>query len=93
MKTTLNLQHNCYSGQCKVKKTKAVQVERQDSILRRNEVCHTDSIRYILNSASFHAPEEHRRMADVPLSPIEPARIVDGMNVEGFQIWSEIWES
>ncbi|KNZ47722.1 hypothetical protein VP01_61g10 [Puccinia sorghi] len=83
---TLNLQHNCFDGKCQVKKTKVVRIERQDTIVRRNEVCHTDRVKYILNSASFHAPEEHRRMACLSISRVQPAEVVNGMH-KGFEIW------
>ena len=84
----MNLKHNCYPGQCKVTKTKAVHVKRQDTMVRRYEVTHSESTRFILNSASFHAPEEHRRIAGLPLIAISPSELVDGMD-EGFQIWSD----
>jgi hypothetical protein len=69
------------------KKNKSTQVERQDILVPINQVCHTDQVNFILNSASFHAPEEHRRMACLPVTSIEPREIVSGID-EGHEVWN-----
>ncbi|KNZ50274.1 hypothetical protein VP01_450g1, partial [Puccinia sorghi] len=43
-----------------------------DTKVQHNKVCHTDCVKYILNSASFHASEENWRMACLPISRVKP---------------------
>jgi hypothetical protein len=69
------------------KKNKRTRVERQDISVPINQVCHTDQVNFILNSASFHAPEEHRRMARLPVTSIEPRELVSGMD-KGHEVWN-----
>jgi hypothetical protein len=84
----LNLQHNCFDGECQVKKNKRTEVERQDTSICLNQVCHTNDVDFILNSASFHAPDEHRRIAHLTIMPIQPDELVEGMD-QGHEIWNE----
>ncbi|PLW39952.1 hypothetical protein PCASD_06815 [Puccinia coronata f. sp. avenae] len=37
--------------------------------------------------SSFHAPEEHRRMAQLAIRPIQPNELVDGIN-QGHETWN-----
>ncbi|KAA1117393.1 hypothetical protein PGT21_005899 [Puccinia graminis f. sp. tritici] len=83
---TLNLQHNCHDGKCPIKKTKMVQAERQDTPVRVQQVCHTDSKHYILNSVSFHESEEHRHMNNLIFHQIDSEDVVEAMS-EGHLTW------
>ncbi|PLW05813.1 hypothetical protein PCANC_27576 [Puccinia coronata f. sp. avenae] len=70
--TTLNLQHDCHHGQCKVTRTRSTTIERLETTIKTPEVLHQDDEFFILNSASLHAPEQHRRIADLPITPVSP---------------------
>ncbi|KAA1094188.1 hypothetical protein PGT21_012514 [Puccinia graminis f. sp. tritici] len=72
IKSTLNLQHDCYTGKCKVLSTRSTRIERLNTTIKTPEVTHKDHCYFVLNSASLHAPEHHRRLADLPITAISP---------------------
>ncbi|PLW05125.1 hypothetical protein PCANC_28696 [Puccinia coronata f. sp. avenae] len=73
IKSTLNLQHDCYRGKCKVTNTRSTQIERLETSIKTPEVIHQDDNFFILNSASLHEPEHHWRIADLPIEPVPPS--------------------
>ncbi|PLW33957.1 hypothetical protein PCASD_12357 [Puccinia coronata f. sp. avenae] len=77
IKSTLNLQHDCYRGKCKVTNTRSTQIERLETSIKTPEVIHQDDDFFILNSASLHEPEHHRRIADLPIEPVPPSKWLD----------------
>ncbi|POW18640.1 hypothetical protein PSHT_05593 [Puccinia striiformis] len=82
----LNFQHNCFDADCPIKNTKTTRVERQDTTIRTAEVCHTNKTNFILNSASFHAPDYHREMADLFVPTIQPSEMAQAID-EGYDKW------
>jgi hypothetical protein len=68
----LNLQHDCHSERCQVTNTRSAQIERLNTTIKTPEVTHHGDNKFILNSASLHAPEAHRRLADLPINSITP---------------------
>jgi hypothetical protein len=50
------------------------------------EVHHTDKTNFILNSASFHAPDYHREMAELVVPTIRPNEIVQAID-HGYKKW------
>ncbi|KAH9440900.1 hypothetical protein Pst134EB_029552 [Puccinia striiformis f. sp. tritici] len=72
IKSTLNLQHNCYTAGCQVTNTKSNRMERLETTIKTPEVQHKNGSSFILNSALLHAPEDHRRLADLPIARVTP---------------------
>jgi hypothetical protein len=69
------------------KKKKRTQVERQDTSICLNQVCHKNKVDFILNLDSFHAPNKHQRMAHLTIVPIQPDELVEVMD-QGHEIWN-----
>ncbi|KAA1114226.1 hypothetical protein PGT21_000975 [Puccinia graminis f. sp. tritici] len=67
IKATINLQHDCHSAQCQVASTKSTRIERLNTTIKTPEVTHREDHKFILNSASLHAPEVHRRLAELEI--------------------------
>jgi hypothetical protein len=63
-----------------------VQAERQDTPMRVQQVCHTNSKHYILNSVSFHESKEHRHMNNLIFHQIDSEDVVEAMS-EGHLKW------
>ena len=53
--------------------TRSTQIERLETSIKTPEVIHQDDDFFILNSASLHEPEHHRRIADLPIEPVPPS--------------------
>jgi hypothetical protein len=65
IKTTLNLQHNCRKGHChRILSQKAPRANQEGTLIVYH-IQHTELKSYILNTASFHSPVEHRKMANI----------------------------
>ncbi|KNZ53048.1 hypothetical protein VP01_335g7 [Puccinia sorghi] len=84
----LNLQHNCDEGKCPMKKTKTMQLERQDTSIKINQICHANLNKYILNAASCHAPEEHQRLGNMFFRQVGAREIAVGLET-GLEIWEQ----
>ncbi|KAA1091126.1 hypothetical protein PGT21_026428 [Puccinia graminis f. sp. tritici] len=89
IKTTLNLQHDCHSGKCQVTNTRSTHIERLETTIKTPEVKHKDNHSFILNSASLHAQEDHRRLAALDISPVSPDQWIEVCNI-GLARWGVV---
>ncbi|KNF04320.1 hypothetical protein PSTG_02662 [Puccinia striiformis f. sp. tritici PST-78] len=86
VESCLNLQHNCHDGGCKLTKTRAMRIERNDSDVKALEITHKDDVNFILNSCSLHAIDPHRRTSGLVFRRVEPLQWLDALH-EGFNNW------
>ncbi|KNZ61746.1 hypothetical protein VP01_1362g4 [Puccinia sorghi] len=86
IKTTLNLQHNCHEGQCRKKMSKKNADHNHEGPQVEYLIEHTQLNSYILNTASFHSPCQHREMANI-ITPCPTAEERISAVVDGAQKW------
>ncbi|PLW53225.1 hypothetical protein PCANC_07490 [Puccinia coronata f. sp. avenae] len=91
IKTTLNLQHDCHTAGCPVTSTRSTRIERLDTTIKTPEVQHKGDTSFILNSASLHSPETHRRLADLPIPDILPSEWIKVCHA-GLERWGAVNE-
>ena len=82
IKTTLNLHHNCHEGHCRKKISKKDADHNHEGPQVEYLIQHTQLNSYILNTASFHSPYQHREMANIvttcPTAGERISAVIDG---------------
>ncbi|KAI9624628.1 hypothetical protein KEM48_008801 [Puccinia striiformis f. sp. tritici PST-130] len=67
---TLNVQHDCFSGNCPTFQTTLAPVGRQEGTTVTQQLLHTNNNRYLLNAYSHHVAECHRNHSEITVGTI-----------------------
>ncbi|KAI7959330.1 hypothetical protein MJO28_003121, partial [Puccinia striiformis f. sp. tritici] len=85
---TLNVQHDCFSGNCPTFQTTLAPVGRQEGTTVTQQLLHTDNNRYLLNVYSHHVAECHRNHSEISVGTIP-----ESMNIlacrQGLYAWEQ----
>ncbi|KAA1128585.1 hypothetical protein PGTUg99_007608 [Puccinia graminis f. sp. tritici] len=87
---TINVQHNCHHGDCGLNRTKMTYLERQATGVLVDQVEHSDSDHFIINSASLHNSVLHWHVSDLVVPVISPdewtSAILSGLEAWGYPV-------
>ncbi|KAA1065386.1 hypothetical protein PGTUg99_013736 [Puccinia graminis f. sp. tritici] len=86
IKSCLNAQHDCVSGQCPMIPRTDTPSEGAEGSPSRNQIHHTDDQWYILNSSSLHSIESHRQLAGLAIPPVDATCWQTAID-HGLHIW------
>ncbi|KAA1119390.1 hypothetical protein PGT21_024083 [Puccinia graminis f. sp. tritici] len=82
----VNAKHNCRKGGCLVTRTGPTEQERRRTSVKSWVVTHSDQDHYVINAASFHAPDLHRAIARLPVDAVSDADWAAGIR-QGLATW------
>ncbi|KAH9472416.1 hypothetical protein Pst134EA_003032 [Puccinia striiformis f. sp. tritici] len=72
----INVQHNCDKGKCPIKKTKPSLIEHEETEIMTAQVEHSENKHFVINTASFHDPFQHHKVAQTNLPQLSDADMV-----------------
>ncbi|KAH9471004.1 hypothetical protein Pst134EA_004914 [Puccinia striiformis f. sp. tritici] len=84
----INVQHNCHLGKCAVHVSKVTLMKRQETTVKTWQVEHTNIDHYIINTASLHDPQLHRKVSNLTLPTVSPSQWKECIS-KGFSVWSK----
>ncbi|KAA1097572.1 hypothetical protein PGT21_011941 [Puccinia graminis f. sp. tritici] len=86
IKACVNVQHNCYEGQCQHVEGPMTVNPRHEGSSIFHHIQHTNHNSYLLNAFSHHAPEYHRQYSGLRPSVISHQQMMQALH-QGLQRW------